>query len=172
MQLLTFTVGGQAYAIESTKVVEVLPLVKTRPIPHLPEYLPGIFTYRGRFVPLVDLGLRINCRPLALRLSTRVIVAEIDRDATAASPQKSRLVRFGILAENVVTIRSTKTSSSETQAKELAADAYLGRLLQLDGQTVQMLLPEFVLPHDILASLFPDLLDDAEANDRLASARP
>ncbi len=101
MQLLTFTVGGQAYAIESTKVVEVLPLVKTRPIPHLPEYLPGIFTYRGRFVPLVDLGLRINGRPLALRLSTRVIVAEIDRDATAAAPQKSRLVRFGILAENV-----------------------------------------------------------------------
>ena len=56
MQLLTFTVAGQTYAIESRRVVEVLPLVPARPIPHPPAYIRGIFTYRGRLVPLVDLG--------------------------------------------------------------------------------------------------------------------
>jgi chemotaxis-related protein WspB len=170
MQLLTFTIGGQAYAIESKKVVEVLPLVTTRPIPHLPDYLPGIFTYRGRFVPLVDLGLRISGKPLTRRLSTRVIVVEIGGSSHEAAPS-SRLVRFGIMAENVVTIRSTGTAPGETEAKELAADAYLGRLLRLDGQTVQMLLPEHVIPSDLLASLFPDRPDDADATDRLTAAR-
>ena len=172
MQLLTFTIGGQAYAIESRKVVEVLPLVTTRPIPHLPDYLPGIFTYRGRFVPLVDLGLRINGTPLTRRLSTRVIVVEIDATASGpSSEQPARLVRFGIMAENVVTIRSTGTASGEHEAKELAADAYLGRLLRLDVQSVQMLLPEHVIPHELLLSLFPDRPHEADANDRLTSAR-
>ena len=171
MQLLTFTIGGQAYAIESKKVVEVLPLVSTRPIPHLPDYLPGIFTYRGRFVPLVDLGLRINGSPLTRRLSTRVIVVEIGQQEPAHQAAASRLVRFGIMAENVVTIRSTGAEAGETAAKELAADAYLGRLLRLDGQTVQMLLPEQVIPSDLLASLFPDRPGEADATDRLTAAR-
>ncbi len=171
MQLLTFTIGGQAYAIESKKVVEVLPLVSTRPIPHLPDYLPGIFTYRGRFVPLVDLGLRITGTPLTRRLSTRVIVVEINASTSALSEGPSHLVRFGIMAENVVTIRSTGTTAGELEGKELAADAYLGLLLRLEGQAVQMLLPEFVIPHDLLLSLFPDRPKDADANDRLTSAR-
>ncbi|MGA0039948.1 MAG: chemotaxis protein CheW [Pirellulales bacterium] len=171
MQLLTFTVGGQAYAVESKKVVEVLPLVSTRPIPHLPDYLPGIFTYRGRFVPLVDLGLRINGMALTRRLSTRVIVVEIEVGESTASAPLSRLVRFGIMAENVVTIRSTGTSASEMETKDLAADTYLGRLLRLEGQTVQMLLPEYVIPHELLASLFPDRPHDADPSDRLTSAR-
>ena len=59
MQLLTFTVAGQTYAIESRRVVEVLPLVPARPIPHTPAYIRGIFTYRGRLVPLLDLGQRL-----------------------------------------------------------------------------------------------------------------
>ena len=171
MQLLTFTIGGQAYAIESKKVVEVLPLVTTRPIPHLPDYLPGIFTYRGHFVPLVDIGLRINSMPLTRRLSTRVIVVEIGESDSSQPSQPSRLVRFGVMAENVVTIRSTWTTAGETEAKNLAADTYLGRLLRLDGQTVQMLLPEHVIHRDILASLFPDRPDDADATDRLTAAR-
>lgn len=171
MQLLTFTVGGQAYAVESKKVVEVLPLVSTRPIPHLPDYLPGIFTYRGRFVPLVDLGLRISGTALTRRLSTRVIVVEIEVSEPTPSAPLSRLVRFGIMAENVVTIRSTGTSASEMETKDLAADTYLGRLLRLEGQTVQMLLPEHVIPQELLASLFPDRPHDADPSDRLTSAR-
>ena len=121
--------------------------------------------------PLVDLGLRINSMPLTRRLSTRVIVVEIGESDSSQPSQPSRLVRFGVMAENVVTIRSTGTTAGETEAKNLAADTYLGRLLRLDGQTVQMLLPEHVIPRDLLASLFPDRPDDADATDRLTAAR-
>ncbi|RLS81203.1 MAG: chemotaxis protein CheW, partial [Planctomycetota bacterium] len=76
MQLLTFNVAGQTYAIESRRVIEVLPLVPARPIPHMPNYIRGIFTYRGRLVPLVDLALLLAVGRLQERLSTRVIVVE------------------------------------------------------------------------------------------------
>ena len=76
MQLLTFTVADQDYAIESRRVVEVLPLVPARPLPRTPAYVRGIFTYRGDLVPLVDLGVRLADQPPAERLSTRVIVVD------------------------------------------------------------------------------------------------
>ena len=43
MQLLTFTIGAEDYAIESRRVVEVVPLVATRPIPRTPDFIRGIF---------------------------------------------------------------------------------------------------------------------------------
>jgi chemotaxis-related protein WspB len=58
MQLLTFSIAGEPYAIEARLVIEVLPLVPARPLPQVPDYVLGIFTYRGDLVPLVDLGRR------------------------------------------------------------------------------------------------------------------
>ena len=52
-----FLIAGPC-AIESRSVIEVLPLVPARPIPLMPDYVRGIFTYRGRLVPLIDLGRR------------------------------------------------------------------------------------------------------------------
>ena len=60
MQILTLTVAGQPYAIPSRTVLEVLPLVPARPIPLLPPFVLGVFTYRGHLVPLVDLAIRFG----------------------------------------------------------------------------------------------------------------
>ncbi|NCA11477.1 chemotaxis protein, partial [bacterium] len=79
MQLLTFTVAGQPYAIPSRTVREVLPRVPGRPIPLLPPFVPGVFTYRGQLVPVVDLACRFGAPatdPAVRRLSTRLILVE------------------------------------------------------------------------------------------------
>ena len=68
MQLLSFTIGAEDYAIESRHVIEVLPLVAARPSPRMPDFVRGVFTHRGRLVPLVDLGLLLTDRPLRERL--------------------------------------------------------------------------------------------------------
>ena len=70
MQLLTFTVAGETYAIESRAVVEVLPLVPARPLPLAPDYVRGVFTYRGGLVPLVDLARRMAAPPPVDRVPT------------------------------------------------------------------------------------------------------
>ena len=64
MQLLTFTIGAEDYAIESRRVVEVVPFVAARPIPRTPDFIRGIFTHRGRLIPLVDLGWLLIDKPL------------------------------------------------------------------------------------------------------------
>jgi len=146
MQLLTFGLGGEPYAIESRHVVEVLPLVPARPLPGLPDYLLGLITYRGDLVPLVDLGMRLDAGRAAARLSTRVIVV-----ALAGAGDH----RLGLVAEHVTAIRSAADAAAALPPLQLEAAPYLGRVLRLGGQTVQLLDVDRILPADLLAGLFP-----------------
>ena len=158
MQILTFTVAGQPYAIPSRKVIEVLPLVPARPIPLQPEYVVGVFAYRGRLVPLIDLGRRFEASGDARRrLSTRVIVVEFPgraADPGAASPPPAAgLVRLGLIADDVVSIQSALGQEVEPAADPLGRAPFLGRLLRLGGTTVQMLVVEHLLPDDLRDTL-------------------
>jgi chemotaxis-related protein WspB len=148
MQLLAFTIAGQDYAIESRRVVEVLPLVQARTLPLAPEYVRGVFTYRGRLVPLVDLALRLAAGPLHERLSTRVIVVDI-------SPPGTEPRLLGIVAENVISICSTEAGDAALPRLELAAAPFLGRLLRIGGRTVQVVEVDRLLPDDVAAGLYP-----------------
>ena len=149
MQLLTFTIAGESYAIESRRVVEVLPLVPARPIPLTPGYVRGVFTYRGSLVPLVDLGRRLGDVVLEERLSTRVIVAEY------LPPGSRRPARLGLVAENVISIVAAERAETSLPALELATAPFLGRLLRIDGRTVQVVDVDHLLPADLAAGLFP-----------------
>jgi chemotaxis-related protein WspB len=149
MQLLTFTVAGEPYAIESRRVVEVLPLVPARPIPHTPGYVRGVFTYRGSLVPLIDLGRRLDDVALEERLSTRVIVVEY------LPPGAAKPARLGLVAENVISIIAAERAETSLPSLELEAAPFLGRILRIDGRTVQVVDVDRLLPADLAAGLFP-----------------
>jgi chemotaxis-related protein WspB len=143
MQLLTFTVAGEPYAIESRRVVEVLPRVPARPLPRVPDYLLGVFSYRGRIVPLIDLARRLGVAPPTDRLSTRVIVVE-PGEPTAG-------IRLGLVAENVVATCSTDEAEASLPPLHDADADYLDRLLRIGGETVQLIDVGRLLPADLLA---------------------
>lgn len=145
MQLLTFSVAGEPYAIASRRVVEVLPRVPARPVPLAPDYLLGVFTYRGSLVPLVDLARRLGVAPATERLSTRVIVV----DAAAGDGS----VRLGLVAENVVAVRSADGAEASLPPLGLPGADFLDRILRLGRDTVQLLDVDRLLPGELLAGL-------------------
>src|SRR4051812_48300191 len=59
MLVLTFRVAEAPFAVAVARVVEVVPRVALRAMPHSPDYLAGLLHYRGKAVPVVDLGARI-----------------------------------------------------------------------------------------------------------------
>ena len=161
MQLLVFTVGAEDYAIESRRVIEVLPLVTARPIPRMPEFVRGIFTHRGGLVPLVDLGRLLTDKPLRETLSTRLIVVEF-----SSGPDDQR-IRLGVAAENVLSLCSSdETEASLPTIRSPGAPA-LGRLLRIHGRTIQVLDVEHLLPPSLIAGL--DAPAPASTGDPLAS---
>lgn len=154
MQLLSFTVAGEPYAIESRRVVEVLPLVPARAIPRMPDYVLGVFTYRGALVPLVDLGRRLADAPPAGRLSTRVIVVDF-------APAAGRPGRLGLVAENVISIVPDERTEPSLPPLGLEAAPFLGRILRIGGRTVQVIEVDRLLPADLAAGLFPARVPEA-----------
>jgi chemotaxis-related protein WspB len=91
---LLFQLGRHRFALEASRIQEVLPLVDIMPVPQGPAGLAGVFDFRGTPVPVIDASHVMLGRPAERRLSTRVIVV---RDATAGP--EARLV--GLLAERV-----------------------------------------------------------------------
>lgn len=155
MQLLTFSLGGHPYAIESRRIVEVLPLVSARPLPRTPDYVLGLFTYRGSLVPLVDLGVLLGAGPAAAMLSTRVIVVSLGEEARPGLPITSGAKQLGLIAEHVIAIRSADDATAVIPSLQLASAPALGRVLRLGGETVQVLDVDRLLPDDLRAGLFP-----------------
>jgi chemotaxis-related protein WspB len=147
MQLLVFTVGAEDYAIESRRVIEVLPLVTARPIPRMPASVRGVFTHRGKLVPLVDLGRLLTDRPLRETLSTRVIVVEF-----STGPENHR-IRLGVAAENVLSLcLSTEAEAALPTMRSPDAPA-LGRLLRIEGRTIQVIDVEHLLPPALITGI-------------------
>ena len=54
MLLLLFHLGSELYAIESSQVIDIIPTVNLRPLHHVPDYVAGLFNYRGKFIPVID----------------------------------------------------------------------------------------------------------------------
>ncbi|WP_439862042.1 chemotaxis protein CheW [Pseudomonas sp. MBLB4136] len=55
LEVLTFNISGELYAIASAHVAEVLPLPHFTPLPGTPPYVLGIVNVRGHIVSLLDL---------------------------------------------------------------------------------------------------------------------
>jgi chemotaxis-related protein WspB len=155
MQLLTFAIGGHPYAIPSRRIVEVLPLVAARPLPHAPHFVRGLFSYRGRLLPLVDLGVLLGAGAAPELLSTRVIVVSLDQDAEAGIPVRQHGRQLGLVAEHVISIRSADHTDTVLSHLELASAPYLGPVYRLGGDTIQVLDIDRLLPDDLVHGLMP-----------------
>jgi chemotaxis-related protein WspB len=74
MLFLQFQLGKDCYALDSSQVVEVLPLLGIKQIPQAPAGVAGAFNYRGKPVPVIDLSELALGRPARLHMSTRIII--------------------------------------------------------------------------------------------------
>src|SRR6184192_2748359 len=80
MLFLLFQLGKDRYALDASRVVEVAPLLALKRLPHAPKGVAGIFNYRGRPVPAVDLCEMAAGRPASEQLSTRIIIVNYRHD--------------------------------------------------------------------------------------------
>ena len=76
MLFLVFERGADRYALDTARIVEVLPLVAIKQTPQAPPAVAGVFDYRGAAVPLIDLSRLALDRPARQCLSTRIVVVE------------------------------------------------------------------------------------------------
>ena len=89
MLFVVIELDAEAYAIDARAIVEILPLVAIRRVPHAPRGIAGAITYHGAPVPVIDLGELVVGRATPSRLATRIILVSA-ADASL----------FGLIAPN------------------------------------------------------------------------
>ncbi len=114
MLILLFYAGNDLYAIDSSYIVEVIPRVSFRKVHHVPDYVAGLFNYRGVILPVIDLCHLIQGNPCRPHLSTRIIIVKYPH-------QNESLQYLGLMAERVtetLSISNTDIRDSNIRVEE------------------------------------------------------
>jgi len=149
MLFLLFRLGEDRYALEASRVVEVIPLLALKPLPQAPKGVAGLFNYRGQPVLALDLSeLTIGC-PSRERLSTRIFVVRfVERD------QKPRLL--GLVAEHATEMLQTDAAGFVEPDVTVGRAPFLGPVLMHPLGPIQWLRPHALLTDPVRGLLYPN----------------
>lgn len=101
LQLLTFRLGTEEYALNIMDIKEIIRVKETTEVPRTPEYILGIFALRGTIIPVFDVSLRLGLPRGDRGPQNRTIVV------------KSRDHFFGLHVDSVVQVMDIPLSKIE-----------------------------------------------------------
>ena len=78
IQLVSFNLGAEEYAVEVLKVREIIRMTSITHVPNTPPSMEGIINLRGQVIPIVSLRNRFNMGGSENDHHTRIIVMDID----------------------------------------------------------------------------------------------
>ena len=157
MLFVVFHLGTDRYALQASRVIEVLPLVELKKIPDAPKGVAGIFNYRGRPVPAVDLSELTLGQPAARRLSTRIIIVNHPDDTGRNHP-------LGLIAERATEIIQRESGEFAEPGFKLGGAPYLGPVL-MDGQGgIQWVYEQRLLSDNVRDRLFCETLEQTQTS--------
>ena len=151
MLFLLFQLDKDRYAIEASRVVEVVPYVTLKKLPQAPPGVAGIFNYRGRPVPVVDLGAPTRGRPARELIRTRILVVHYPHD-----PGPHRLL--GLVAEHATELLRKEPGEFTDPGVTIGAAPYLGPVVMDGTHPVQLIHEERLLTEPVRKSLFEEPL--------------
>jgi purine-binding chemotaxis protein CheW len=92
-QYLTFTLGREDFALEISRIREVMDYAPITRVPRMPDYLRGVINLRGSIMPVIDLSRKLELGRVEDSTDACIIIAEI--------LVEGELTRIGALADAV-----------------------------------------------------------------------
>lgn len=150
MLLLIFQAGDNTYGIDAQHIIEIIPVVKFRPIAHTHAAITGSMNYHGDMVPVVDLSLLLTGNASASLLSTRIILVQYRKPD---GPPHT----LGLLAEKATEMKKCDPEKARATGVTPPGSEYLGEIIIDDQNWVQCIEIEHLLPDELKDSLFVDM---------------
>ena len=148
MLLLVFHVKEDSFAIDTRNVVEVIPLMNLQSLIGAPEYVAGIFNYRGESVPVIDL-----CRFFKDENSNRFYNTRIILVNYKLADQNHVL---GLIAENVSDVIQKDESQLQSSGMRLETSPFLGKVVLDKGAMIQNIELDNLLSDELSSLLFSE----------------
>jgi purine-binding chemotaxis protein CheW len=77
MQLVSFRLGNEEYAVEITKVREIILMGEITRAPQTPTYVKGLINLRSMVIPIIDLRLRFGLPEMDATTESRIMVMNV-----------------------------------------------------------------------------------------------
>ncbi len=150
MLFVLFQLGKDRYALEASRVVEVVPLLALKELPQAPNGVAGIFNYRGRPVPAVDLCALTLGQPARERFSTRIIIVNCP-DSSGTNHL------LGLIAEHATEMLRREASDFVNSGVKIGQAPYLGPILMDEQSPVQWIYEQRLLSEPVRNALFSEV---------------
>lgn len=150
MLFLLFQLGHDRYALDTDRIVEVVPFLALKRIPQAPRGVAGLFVYRGRPVPALDLCALTFDQPARQFLSTRIIIVN-----AGESPQKEQLL--GLIAERATETLRREPGDFVDAGMKPASTPFLGPVLLDERGVIQLIHAHKLLTDCVREQLFNPL---------------
>jgi purine-binding chemotaxis protein CheW len=146
-QYLSFKLEDEVFALDITKVREVLDLKSITKVPKTPDFMRGIINLRGNVVPVVDLRLKFGMSKTEKTVTTCIIIVETKLDEDK--------IMIGALADSVQEVFDLNADQIEpppTLGTKLNVDFIKG-MGKLDDRLVIILNIDKVFSEEEVASI-------------------
>jgi purine-binding chemotaxis protein CheW len=104
-QYLTFKLEDEIFALDISKVREVLDFTNITKVPRTPEFMRGVINLRGSVVPVVDMRLKFGMSRTEKTVNTCIIIVEVAVDGEK--------IILGTLADSVQEVLDLDTDHIE-----------------------------------------------------------
>lgn len=79
-QYLTFTLGGEMFAVGILNVKEIIEYGNLTEIPMMPAFIRGVINLRGAVVPVIDLAVRFGGKVSEVQRRTCIVIVEVSQE--------------------------------------------------------------------------------------------
>ncbi|MBF0316564.1 MAG: chemotaxis protein CheW [Nitrospirae bacterium] len=77
LQLVTFTLGSEEYAIDILKVQEINRMTVITMVPNSPQYVEGVINLRGKVIPVINLRKKFGISEIENDTDARIMIVDI-----------------------------------------------------------------------------------------------
>ena len=108
-QYLSFMLGDEVFALDISKVREVLDFASVTKVPQTPDFMRGVINLRGGVVPVVDMKLKFGMGETEKTVNTCTIIVEVEFEGETTV--------LGALADSVQEVFDLHTGDIEPAPK-------------------------------------------------------
>jgi purine-binding chemotaxis protein CheW len=137
---LTFRLGQEEFAVQVSRVREIMGVQEITAAPQTPGYVKGVISLRGKVIPVVDLRLRFGLPELGYTNRTCIIVTQLD------APETGKLL-IGFIVDavsQVLVLQAADIENAPDSGNSVAAPYLVGRA-KIKGKVKSLLDIDMVL---------------------------
>lgn len=110
-KLILFNLDNKPFGLDVTAVQEILPQVAVRQVPRSAEYIQGVFDFRGKIIPLINLRQLLSLAHVS-HIGNVIVVRH-----------HSQLM--GLIVDKVLAVLTDQDQIKQVEWKQLTADTYV-----------------------------------------------